>query len=104
MSVDALHCRVGLAGTRPGCASGSRATPEINNFLHSGQVRQRRHDVVNEQKVERAVKEPEGRTFSGSAERRTVGKLAATFDIRRRERPQRSRDFSKCEIGKMPRL
>src|SRR5262245_24336910 len=99
MSVDALHCRLGPASRRPGRSGGSRATPEINNLVHRGELRQRRHDVVNEQKVERAVKQPEGRAFSGSAERRTVGKLAATFDIRRGERPQRSRYFAKGQIG-----
>ena len=46
--------------------------------------------MLDEQKVQRTIKQPEGGTFAGTSQRRTVGKLPASLDIGRRQGSKRS--------------
>src|SRR4029077_10885080 len=102
VAIDALDGDIGAAGARPGGPGHPRSTSEVNDLVDgSRQLRNGGDDMLNKEKMQRTIKEPEGRTLAGARERRAFGKLPASLDIRGRQGSKRSRHFPEREIGKM---
>ena len=105
MSIDSDHSGRRSCGNCPCRAGGAGAASQVDDrsWRRLG-CAQRMNRFSDGDEVERSVVEREGCTLSGGIQRTMNAPAApafASFDIRRRQCAQRSRDLRNAEIGKI---
>lgn len=86
---------------RPGRSRDACATPEIDERSTRLAVHLLACNVMHQHRVQWRIEQREGRTFARARQGGAFTDPLPPLDVRRRQRPQRPRDFGEPQIGQM---
>ena len=103
MAIDAVD-RAAAALERPCGPGGAGPAPEVENPRDASRLTRavdRADDLAHDEKMQRRVEQGERRALASAVEGPAARELGAAFDVARRQRAERPRDFRGREVGQV---